>query len=167
MSTTRGSLQGPRAFDAETFASWLRRSREARGWNQTEFSERAGITRGTIRVFEKGEHKGGLPTVEIFERLAAGLELDLGFVLHKAGYNVGTDGVNMERLQRLEDTMRILDEAEPALRETLAEALHRIDSTPPAGAVEEERILRLGDKLGRALGVLDLVTTRLRAGRST
>ena len=155
---------GPTAFNAHEFGDWLRRSREMRGLTKGELSERAPINRGTLQQFEKGEH-GGIPSVEIFQRLARGLELDLGYVLHQAGYDVGREGVNMARLKRVEAVLDALDDDAPKIRLALAEAIKALDAAERGIAhIATDSLLA---QLGRALGALDVVTERLREDRPT
>ncbi len=50
----------------------LRRNREAKGWSQEEFADRAGIHRTYVSDLERGKRN---PTISVVERLARPLEM--------------------------------------------------------------------------------------------
>jgi transcriptional regulator with XRE-family HTH domain len=80
---------------AEDFGHWLRRYRRSRGWTQAQVAERGGLPKSILPYMEAGHRtdrpnwKLGSSSIDTFMRLAKGLELDLGYVLEKAGYDLG------------------------------------------------------------------------------
>jgi transcriptional regulator with XRE-family HTH domain len=143
------------ALDPEGFGSWLRRSREARGLEKKELAVLTQIRPGTLTEVEMGRLTPA-SGVELFARIAHGLGLELAYVLHKAGYDVGKGAVNMARLERVEMIIEDLDVRTPDIRRAMAEAMDRLDAVGDDSTANE---------LGRALGALDLVTERIREGR--
>ena len=53
----------------------VRRLRQAKGWSQEEFAERAGVHRTYVSGVERGVRN---PTVTVVEKLATGLEATVG-----------------------------------------------------------------------------------------
>ncbi len=72
------------AYEAARLAFELGRSvrtlREAKGLNQTELADRAGMTQSAVARFESG---GTVPTLPVLERLARALEVELVVQLRK------------------------------------------------------------------------------------
>lgn len=134
------------------FGPWLRRTREGMRISVKEFAERAGLNTGTVTNFEKGHRSTGAFTIDVFERFAIGLGMDLAYVLHKAGYKLGPDGIDAARLKRMEVVAGDFAEHTSDLRLALADAI---------GEAERRNNKRLQLELGRGLAALDRVTERL------
>jgi transcriptional regulator with XRE-family HTH domain len=134
------------------FGPWLRRTREGMRVSVKEFAERAGLNTGTITNFEKGHRLTGAFTVEVFEQLAMALEVDLAYMLFKAGYKLGPDGIDAARLKRMEVVAGDFAEHAPDLRLALANAI---------GEAERRDNKRLQLELGRGLAALDRMAERL------
>jgi transcriptional regulator with XRE-family HTH domain len=149
-------------MDGPGFAAWLKRTREARGEYVRELAKRSGIGATRLTQLEQGHlPESYAPSVNLFVRLAAALEVELTYVLHKAGYPTGVAGVNMDRLHRIELLMEQLANVEPTIRSAIVEAHDALSARTP---YYPEPIL---DKLRRALVELDLTTERIREGRKT
>ena len=56
----------------------VRKLREARGWSQEEYADRAGIHRTYVSDIERGRRN---PTITVVEKLAGPLEVDAGELL--------------------------------------------------------------------------------------
>ena len=56
----------------------VRRLREAKGWSQEDYADRAGIHRTYVSDIERGRRN---PTVTVVEKLAAPLEVSAGSLL--------------------------------------------------------------------------------------
>ncbi len=56
----------------------VRRLREARGWSQEDYADRAGIHRTYVSDIERGKRN---PTVTVVEKLAKPLEVSAGSLL--------------------------------------------------------------------------------------
>lgn len=151
----QGAVLAPYKEIAPSFGPWLRRARESRGMMVKDFASAAGLGRSTVHDLEQGRSGGGSVAVHTFQRLALGMGLDLGYVLHKAGFEVGVDGVNLARLAAVEEVLSLLDGSEPLLRRAMAEAVEALDVLAP-DAAEDVR---------RALVRYDLVVERLRDRR--
>jgi transcriptional regulator with XRE-family HTH domain len=146
-------------MDTKGFGSWLRRTRESRGLELKELAAACDIRVGTLGELELDNRRNpGIPGIEIFARIARGLDLELSYVLHKAGFDLGAGGVNLDRLHRIEMLMEMLDQEAPMIRRAIAEGMDQLDG---GGTGRDETI----NRLGRALGALDLVTERVREGR--
>jgi hypothetical protein len=89
-----------------------------------------------------------------FEALADGFGLDLGFVLHQAGFPIGRESVNMARLDKMEAVAAQFDANEHEIRKAIAFAAEK--PTDPVAA----------NLLRSALSKLDLITEELREGRN-
>lgn len=81
-------------FDGPRFARWLRRWREAEGLEIKDIAARGDLSASTVQLFASGEppsagRKRGQtaidPRVNSLSRLAKGLDLELSYVLTKAG----------------------------------------------------------------------------------
>lgn len=151
----------------QRFGNWLRRVRESKKMTVTEVARKGGIGRSTYEGFERANRRSrgttgtGVASIENtpagqFVALAEGLDLELGYVLHKAGFALDAGGTNMDRLMRVEGIIDVLDAREHGLRAALAEAIDRLDTV---GDTETAK------RLAVELAGLDLVTTRLREGR--
>lgn len=57
----------------EKLAGNLRRLREARGFSQEEFAERAGLHRTYVSMIERQTRN---PTIDVLEKIAGALEVD-------------------------------------------------------------------------------------------
>jgi transcriptional regulator with XRE-family HTH domain len=65
----------PRQAEAHSaLAARIRRWRDARGWNQQDLADRAGVARSTLSKIENGLLS---PTFEVLLKLARGFEVDL------------------------------------------------------------------------------------------
>jgi transcriptional regulator with XRE-family HTH domain len=144
-------------LESRSFGTWLKRSREARRLGSKELAEKCGLARGVITELEQGTLRPNR-AIDVYVRVAKGLELELGFVLYKAGFDMGESGLNMERLQRTEEIIELLGTNESRIRRAIAEGMEgfNIQGNYP-----------LAERLGDALGKFDLVTERLREGRQT
>lgn len=60
------------------FGKQLRALREARGWSQEEFADRAGLHRTYVSAVERGVRN---PTLSVLERLAKALGIKLSELL--------------------------------------------------------------------------------------
>jgi transcriptional regulator with XRE-family HTH domain len=147
MATTR------RDAWAVEFGKWLRGTRESHRLSKDELVRRSGVSKTTVTELENGHFRHPLPSLDTFLGISRGLDVELGYVLHKAGLPVGL-GVNMERLEHVEQTMELLDVAEHEIRKAMAEAIERFGGPVPAAR-----------DLAQALAAFDLVVERLRAGR--
>ncbi len=147
------------AFDAVAFGKWLRGTRESQGLSKQELADKAQLRTNSLGEIEnasrqrRGEYSTTIPSVELFARLAHGLGVELGYVLYKAGFEVGIHDVNMARLDRVEAVLSLLDERSPGMRKAMAEAAN--DLKGRAGSAE----------LALAMADLDLITERLREQR--
>jgi transcriptional regulator with XRE-family HTH domain len=56
----------------------VRRAREARGWSQEEFADRAGLHRTYVSGVERGVRN---PTVTVLEKMAIALQVKSGALL--------------------------------------------------------------------------------------
>lgn len=56
----------------------VRRLREARGWSQEDYADRAGIHRTYVSDIERGRRN---PTVTVVEKLAGPFEVEVGSLL--------------------------------------------------------------------------------------
>jgi transcriptional regulator with XRE-family HTH domain len=56
----------------------VRRLREARGWSQEDYADRAGIHRTYVSDIERGRRN---PTITVVEKLAGPLEVNAGELL--------------------------------------------------------------------------------------
>lgn len=56
----------------------VRRLREAKGWSQEDYADRAGIHRTYVSDIERGKRN---PTVSVVEKLAKALEVSPGLLL--------------------------------------------------------------------------------------
>lgn len=56
----------------------VRRLREAKGWSQEEYADRAGIHRTYVSDIERGRRN---PTISVVEKLAGPLEVQVGELL--------------------------------------------------------------------------------------
>ncbi len=56
----------------------VRKLREARGWSQEDYADRAGIHRTYVSDIERGRRN---PTISVIEKLAGPLEIEPGVLL--------------------------------------------------------------------------------------
>jgi transcriptional regulator with XRE-family HTH domain len=137
------------------FGKWLRSTRESMRLTVKDFAERAGMTAGTITNFEKGHRSEGVFSVDVFRQLAEALNMDLGYVLYKAGYDLGPDGINLAALKRVEAVADDFAEYASDLRIALADAIGEFDKP---GNGDDGMII----ELARGLAALDRLSERLR-----
>lgn len=134
------------------FGPWLKRVRQSKKLKQDDVCERAGLGRTTITAWENS--RVNFPTVDAMARLAVGYDLDLGYLMHKAGFDIGASGLDLVRLRRIEKVFEVLDAGAPVIRRALAESYQAVPMTE-----ETQQHLH---RIGEALASLDLVTERLR-----
>lgn len=159
-------VAGTRLVSPE-FGSWLRRTREGMELQVLEMAEKCHMSVGAYRDFELGRGSTN-QSVVMFESLAEGIGLDLGYLLYKAGLTLGSDGVNLARVERMEEVGLRLDAAEPIIRSALAETIEALsleDNEDDRFELRTARQLQI-IRLSRALSELDLVTTRLKERRN-
>jgi transcriptional regulator with XRE-family HTH domain len=143
---------------APDWPDWLRRMRTARKLNITEMAQKMDVNPQTYRSLEMG--KTGSYYIGLFQILADTLGIELGYVLHKAGFDVGREGLNSVRLQRAEAVADAFAGMAEQIRSAMAEAMNALDPKLPVAADRPNE--RAIDNLGRALGLLDLAEGRLR-----
>lgn len=143
----KASIQSPLAPD---FGPWLRRARESLHMTVKEFADRADLSTSTVTNFESGNRMAGAIAVEMFVRFSRALNMDLGYVLYKAGFDIGPDGVSLSKLRRIEMVAEDFAEHVSPLRSALAEAI---------GEREDDRIML---ELSRGLAALDRMSECLR-----
>lgn len=88
-----GAPQGKSEFDVELFGRWLNRYREAEGLQIPQIARPAGLSDSTVQALvlgrspsgRHGSSRGYDPSITTLVRLARGLDLDLGYVLARAG----------------------------------------------------------------------------------
>lgn len=142
------------------FGDWLRRARLGIPLNLVEFSKSCELNVGTVRDLELTRREEAAFSLEVFVRIAKGLNMDLAYVLHRAGFDVGADGIKVSRLSAIEGALEVFVEHEHTMRSAVAEAMAFVDgSDKPMWAGRS--VVGLISDLGRALGALDLVTERL------
>lgn len=146
----KAAIQSPLAPD---FGPWLRRARESLHMTVKEFAERADLSTSTVTNFESGSRMAGAIAVELFVRFSRALNMDLGYVLYKAGFDIGPDGVNLSKLRRVEMVAEDFAKHEWPLRFALAEAIGEFDRRG-----DDRMIL----ELSRGLAALDRMSERLR-----
>jgi transcriptional regulator with XRE-family HTH domain len=104
----------PEATDLE-LARNVRRLREARGWNLTEFSRRSGMGKPMLSYLENGRRN---PSVQTLRAIADAFECEVGDLFPKARRRSSRDGVERPRysfasvLRKVAGTWRELVEAE-------------------------------------------------------
>jgi transcriptional regulator with XRE-family HTH domain len=77
----------------EAFGRWVRRYRISHGWSQKDVTDRGDMAEGIMFYLERGGGRNlDMRPISTFVRLARGLELDLGYVLERAGYDPGHAG---------------------------------------------------------------------------
>lgn len=156
----KGGRRKPGIVIDPGFAEWFQRARLNLGLTKDEMAKRAHLSPDTISEFEKGEKTGKPIMIGTFVGIADAFNMDLAYVLTKAGVRLGTSGVNIARLNRVEAAADAFARAETQTRRTLAEAMfaleHREDLT-------DEEVARLVGQLGRSLGHVDLLAERLHA----
>jgi transcriptional regulator with XRE-family HTH domain len=141
-----------------TFGPWAQKLLDQQGWTKIKAAEMAGIHQDTLRRL----FKGGPMNVEIsvFEGLAKALNMDLGFVLHKAGFEIDPDGVKMERVQRVQSVADTYGEVESICRSALAECAALLGEETPLDPINVSNAVI---EVHGALLALDLAVSRLRA----
>lgn len=154
-----GVRLAPKTQLAPGFAPWVERWLKTRGLSRSAFAKASGIQPDTFtKLLRDAELR---VDVQTFVALARGMNLELSYVLHKAGFDIGADGVNMPRLQRAESIVaaygEIYDETRYALAETaiLLNADDESDISPLVPRDVQEHVTR-------ALTKLEVVTARLK-----
>jgi transcriptional regulator with XRE-family HTH domain len=160
MSATKATNAAPKSTLSPEFGTWLRRARMGLPQNLLEFASAAELSPGTVRDLELGHRLTGVFSIEVFVRIANTLGMELGYVLHKAGFDIGRDGIDLGRLNRIEQAVEALIRNEGDLRLALSEALAEVDVPGPTNPRREELI----GELGRGLAALDRTVERLRHG---
>lgn len=103
----------PPTFDAERFAKWLRRWKEAEGLEWGEIAQRSGLGVGTIQLLARGRpskkaiERGQTelnPGIATIARLAHGLGLEFGYVASKGGI-LGGGADRWEHFSKAERTL--------------------------------------------------------------
>lgn len=139
------------------FGAWLKRVRASKKLLQREVAERAGVNTNTYTNLENSlVERVGTPSVAVFERVAHALDLDLGYVLHKAGFDIGAAGVNLTRLAKVESILETLAAGQHEIRKGLAGAMHAAEQQPTL--FDHDQVVA---EMGRALAAFDLITERL------
>jgi transcriptional regulator with XRE-family HTH domain len=73
----------------EAFGRWVRRYRTSRGWTVREVGDRGGLSHSNVTWIELGAQTLDARAILTYVHLSKGLELDLGYVLERAGYDLG------------------------------------------------------------------------------
>lgn len=146
------------------FAGWIKRTRDARGLSTKDLADKAGLSTGVVQGLLNGE-ASALTPVHTYQRLALGLDLDLSYVMHRAGFDIGPGGINMQRLERVEAVVDRLDKAEPALRRALAEGAEALAHPPDAHVLGGASSAAIRQLLVEGLAHLDLITERLKEAK--
>lgn len=145
-------------FDPD-FGDWLRRAREAKGFTLTSFARAIDMHSDSYRSFERGEPAAYY--LGSFIRIAKGLDIELGYLLHKAGFDIGRDGINTARLKRAESVTDAIEHITGTLRAALSEAVTLVtNGMNPTSADAQTKALA---DIGVALALLDAAEGRLRA----
>ena len=158
MAGARGA--GVTVLDPE-FGAWVERQRKAKGMSLSQLAEASGLHSGTIRDFETMTAKK--ISIDSFQRLSQGLQVEFGYMLYKAGFDIGRDGMDMARIRRVEVLGEAWRELEHDMRRALAEAAQALSvkaGTDPMVTVEDP--LTVVRRVSAALSTLDVVTERLR-----
>jgi transcriptional regulator with XRE-family HTH domain len=134
------------------FGNWLRRARMGLKMNLREFAKVCGLSQSTVTSFELSRRLEGAFYIDLFVRLADGLNMDLGHVLQRAGFDLGLDGAKLATLRRVEDAVEVFMEHEESVRRALAEAAQISDVV-------------YTDDIVRGLAAFDLVVERMRRER--
>lgn len=150
------AVKMPSSRIAPEFGDWLRRARLGIPLNLVEFAKACELNVGTVRDLELTRREEAAFSLEVFVRVAKGLNMDLAYVLHRAGFDVGAGGIKVSRLSAIEGALELFVEHEHTMRSAMAEAMAAVDR-PNA----REDVDRLISDLGRGLGALDLVIERL------
>lgn len=153
------SAQAPKSDISPTFAPWVERYMRAHGLSKAKLADMAHIHVQTLsRLLQ-----GGSVRVEIqtFVGLAEAMNIELAFLLHKAGFDIGADGINVPRLERVEAVANAFSEIQDDCRSAMVEAAHLLDgreSNLPDGSIADVR-----ERVIEAVAKFDLATSRLRA----
>lgn len=110
------------------FGPWLKRMRQQRGLKMQQFAEKCDIGYTTLQTMENEVGREATLAVALFVKIADALGIELGYVLYKAGFDIGRDGINMARLKRVETAAEAFELCEPELRSALAEAMAAFDA---------------------------------------
>jgi transcriptional regulator with XRE-family HTH domain len=140
------------------FGPWLKKTRAQLGWTQESLAAATGLNDQLIRGMERGTRHPY--TLYAFVKLAEVLSMELGYLLHKAGLDVGREGLSSVKLQRAEQIADAFEEIASTIRAALAEGINVLNPhLPPADKAANAKV---SADMGVALGVLDVAESRLR-----
>lgn len=146
---------------AADFPEWLERTRLGLGLNAQALADKAKLHRGVVARMERGEYSDS--ALSVYVRLADALEVELGYLLYRAGFDVNREGIDLARVQRIETVTSVFEDILVTVRSALAEAHHLLDGTTilPAPPVDQATT-----NIAAALAVLDAADVRLHSEQS-